>query len=417
MSLRIHHYIIFAFSISLVACSGSSEESTNGHTFQISDESGIPVALTTGGPKYQEDLFEFEEVLRLEQDVSREETILYRAWQYLMCDDGNYYVNDRGNTRIAVFGADGKYIRSFGRDGDGPGEFRYPNILWISGDILAVYDSRNRRTTLFNIDGTVLKILTHTSGVSISELHPISEDRRLIVGREMTPFVPGGEMTRTEVITIIDAEGDTTCTLTGPTDSQGRMIMLEEYGMGFTTSGYYSQATGADYIHDQGKILVYASDVPELSWYNLEGNLDSVIRIDMETPLVTDKDRSDIMQMLDDALESATSDQSVAMAKARKKHIVIPETKACWSSVLVDDLGFCWLGGNPDYGAEGDSRYRQPYMVLSPEGEYLGKSILPESSFNFSHGHLLTVHSNEETGEEELIVYRIHPAVEGLDYP
>jgi len=417
MSLRIHQPIIFALSIALIACSGSSEEITTDHAFRISDESGIPVALTTGGPKYQEDLFEFEEILRLEQDVSREETILYQVRQYIMCDDGNYYVNDMGNTRIAVFGADGKYIRSFGRDGDGPGEFRYPNILWISGDILAVFDSRNRRTTLFNLDGTVLKICSHTGGTSVSEIHPISQERQVIVGREMTPFLPGEEVTRTAVITITDAAGDTTCTLTGPTYSQGRMIMLEEYGLGFSTRGYYSQVAGADYIHEQGKILVYSSDVPELSWYNLEGNLDCVIRIDMEAPHVTDKDRSDIMQMLENALQSATSDQSVAMAKARKKHIDIPETKTFWSSVQVDDLGYFWLGGNPDYGADGDSRYRQPYIVLSPEGEYLGKSLLPERNFNFSHGHLLTVHANEETGEEELIVYRIHPAVEGLDYP
>lgn len=164
--------ITFAF---LLSCS-SSEDSLS-HAFQVYEEDGVTIAKTTGGPKYEGELFEYEEVVRLEQDESNEETILYRANQYLMGEDGNYYVNDRGNSRIAVFGPDGKYVRSFGRDGDGPGEFRSLNLLWIRNNTVAVFDMRNRRTSLFNVDGNFLQSFSYSKGGNFNALHPVHDGR------------------------------------------------------------------------------------------------------------------------------------------------------------------------------------------------------------------------------------------------
>jgi hypothetical protein len=48
--------------------------------------------------------------------------------------DGAIYILDAGNTRIQKFGADGRYLATIGRKGQGPGEFIMPNSLDIDRD-------------------------------------------------------------------------------------------------------------------------------------------------------------------------------------------------------------------------------------------------------------------------------------------
>ena len=45
--------------------------------------------------------------------------------------EGNLWVLDAGNHRIQVFSAEGDFIRSLGREGQGPGELEQPSQLVI----------------------------------------------------------------------------------------------------------------------------------------------------------------------------------------------------------------------------------------------------------------------------------------------
>ena len=44
------------------------------------------------------------------------------------------YVTDTWNNRIEIFDADGKFIRTFGKAGDGPGYFARPKGIAVDGD-------------------------------------------------------------------------------------------------------------------------------------------------------------------------------------------------------------------------------------------------------------------------------------------
>lgn len=71
---------------------------------------------------------------------------------------GNYYILDGGNYRIQVFDANLNFIRSIGRQGQGPGEFEYPNRLFINdNDVLQISDGRNLRVEYFDSDGNLIK--------------------------------------------------------------------------------------------------------------------------------------------------------------------------------------------------------------------------------------------------------------------
>jgi len=76
-----------------------------------------------------------------------------------MGPDGNSYVVDIEEDRIDVFDQTGLYVRTIGRRGSGPGEFRIISSLGWIGDTLWVADQALRRITLFTRDGALLEVL------------------------------------------------------------------------------------------------------------------------------------------------------------------------------------------------------------------------------------------------------------------
>ncbi len=134
----------------LVGCSGDVNTE---HEFRSFLENGIPIAETTGGPKYSEELFQYEQILTLNEDPLREESLLFGPSHFFMDDDGFFFVADRSDGRIVVFDPDGQYSHSFGRKGGGPGEFRQMEIQTIQNGIMSIWDFAQRRTTRFNTDG------------------------------------------------------------------------------------------------------------------------------------------------------------------------------------------------------------------------------------------------------------------------
>ncbi len=68
--------------------------------------------------------------------------------------DGGIAVANSGSKQISFFDAAGKYLRSVGGEGEGPGEFTFPVGLWrTAGDSLAVWDDRAHRMTLMDAEG------------------------------------------------------------------------------------------------------------------------------------------------------------------------------------------------------------------------------------------------------------------------
>lgn len=71
--------------------------------------------------------------------------------------DGNLYVADTMNNRIEVFDADGKFISTFGKAGDGPGYFARPKGVAIdSDDHIWVADGMQDRVQVFNREAQLL---------------------------------------------------------------------------------------------------------------------------------------------------------------------------------------------------------------------------------------------------------------------
>jgi len=81
--------------------------------------------------------------------------------------DGNVYVTDTLNDRVEIFDAEGNFISTFGKPGDGPGYFARPKGIAIDCDgHIWVADQMQDRVMVFNREGQLLTYIgdTHANG-------------------------------------------------------------------------------------------------------------------------------------------------------------------------------------------------------------------------------------------------------------
>lgn len=92
---------------------------------------------------------------------------------------GNIYVSDWASNHIKVFGPDGKFIRTIGRPGNGPGDLGGPAALDVSGDRLVVWESMNGRFTILKLDGTFIRTAPRLQGAwaDIYDLRALPDGR------------------------------------------------------------------------------------------------------------------------------------------------------------------------------------------------------------------------------------------------
>lgn len=110
---------------------------------------GLSVLASPGGPAR----------LGLREVVSRparSAPCLFRP-SAMACDRDGVYVLDAGDADIKVFAPDGAFLRSVGRKGSAPGEFRMPADIDVHDGRLYVADSGNRRIQVLDRRGVYLR--------------------------------------------------------------------------------------------------------------------------------------------------------------------------------------------------------------------------------------------------------------------
>jgi len=111
----------------------------------------------------------------------------------------NLYVLDRGNHRVLVFDAQGKFVRQLGKQGSGPGEFGSPNGIGIEPDgRVIVADIAHRNYTIFGPDGEfergvgIVRVTNEggRSSTSVGGRLPDEQIRQNLANMEFAETVP-----------------------------------------------------------------------------------------------------------------------------------------------------------------------------------------------------------------------------------
>jgi streptogramin lyase len=91
-------------------------------------------------------------------EAGADQTHMNQPNDVAFASNGDIYVSDGyGNDRVVVFDKTGKYVRSWGKLGQGPGEFSQPHSIVIdSKDRVYVADRNNARIQIFDSRGKFL---------------------------------------------------------------------------------------------------------------------------------------------------------------------------------------------------------------------------------------------------------------------
>jgi sugar lactone lactonase YvrE len=248
-------------------------------------------------------------------DATDQNLAFYIPMNIALDPAGNLYVLDSGNHRVQKFGTDGKHAATFGRQGQGPGEFVYPS--WLSVDakgFLYVSDPNNNRVQVLTPDGKDHKTIKLDEGM-VGDVFPtktgdllMGQPRlRLRFGRgeEDKPAAPP------KLIKVLDADGKLLREFGDPQDFGEELINQAGNEMIMTVDG-----AGQVYLvfPVQNRIEKYAAD-GKLLW-----------RADRELPYPTEiKEKGKVEQ------------------RGGNISVQMPQMNRCAGGIAVDGQGRVWV--------------------------------------------------------------------------
>ena len=112
-------------------------------------------------------------------------TSFYRPIAVVAAANGNIFVVENGNTRVQMFGPDGEFLATLGKQGQGPGEFQMPMAATIAGEHLVVVDMTNRRFSVWTDEGEHVADHTIPMTSPINQVAGLSQGRMVAVATEI----------------------------------------------------------------------------------------------------------------------------------------------------------------------------------------------------------------------------------------
>ena len=116
----------------------------------------------------------------------------------MTCDSaGNVYIADSASHRIQVFTAEGEFLRTFGKKGEGNGELDWPSSISVdrNNNLVYVTERDNHRVSVFTSQG---KFLT-SFGAKGSGPGQFSGPRGITVDKNGVVYVSDGVNNRLQL--------------------------------------------------------------------------------------------------------------------------------------------------------------------------------------------------------------------------
>jgi hypothetical protein len=297
--------------------------------------------------------------------------------------NGSILVGDHAAFSLHLFGPNGARLRTFGRNGDGPGEFGYLAAFFRCGDSVVTHDISGRRTSVFALDGRFVRMFRFGAPPDAGSTPYISNtacNQRLRfvhhgwetpADRKVGPFRPqvvvwtsgadsglGPVLGRFAGVDRIGTTRPGTNRLTGTSPRPlGRQLFI---------------ANGADRIYigtaERFEILVFGADGKRVRSVTKAGaSVQRVSAADIDAALAKD-------------IASAKPGDS-AYIRSRYAAFPLPDTLPAYNDLVVDADDNLWVQDYP--------RMRSPtvrWTVFAKDGRQLTEVVLPRDLEVFEIG-------------------------------
>jgi hypothetical protein len=160
---------LLAAVLALSACADGSDGGVRGDWSHESESRGDTVVVRTLAGSVWGDTMVLVPEVAIGEAVGEEAYLFGQPSAMVLDPTGHIHVLDRQAREVRTFASDGRHLRSFGGQGQGPGEFTSPDAMRILPDgRLVVRDQQGARFSIFDPDGTFLDSWPLRSGFSTS---------------------------------------------------------------------------------------------------------------------------------------------------------------------------------------------------------------------------------------------------------
>jgi len=360
-----------------------SEKTTQETKTSVEIIDGIVHIHNTGVPADPNTRIIFEEDLSI---GGEEYDMLSRPENFTVDQDENVYIADSQDQSIKLFDSNGKYIKSTGKRGSGPGEFNsIADLALLPDGRLIVLDSVARRINVFNMmNGSIDtyqwkkslgKLLLAANSSVIFSLYtfggdePLGERKFLVKefdfrGKEIRSF---GEF------------------------SQPDTKLVKEKNFALLVSPPYSPQS------------IFAADPKRQILYHCMNGHYMIEVYNRQGEVIRRFDRP--YQPL-----PLTREDTEEFRKKNKKEwligLKIPKVKTVTSRMLVDGFGNLWVETH-EKKKDAEGEFLTAYDIFDPEGYYQAKCWIQVEPEIFVKDKMYRMHRNEETGYSYVKRYRV----------
>ena len=158
----------FSFILPTSACSKKAPDA--GWKAEVEIVGGVKTIRNPEAPRHGAFAFDLVEDLAIGEE--RDERYFLPGWVSIdIAEAGTIYACDNGNRRVQVFDGSGSFVRTLGRQGQGPGEYSFPSEVYLdqAGD---AYIRAGRALVVFDREGVFKKNVPFKTFLSTMILGP-----------------------------------------------------------------------------------------------------------------------------------------------------------------------------------------------------------------------------------------------------
>jgi hypothetical protein len=327
---------------------------------RIESIDGVKIVRNPNSPVFGDLKLDLQEDLKIDR-ADDNNYLFYRLRGIDVDADSNIFVADMGNFRIQKFDKTGKYLLTFGRKGQGPGEFDLPTAVHIeekTGNVLvqdmavieifapgakpirAIKPEHFNREFQIAPDGSIIALMMITVDTQVTHrLGKLAADGKVVQTFVEAPY------------TIhVERRGESVLSLTNG----------QELAISF------------DLLDKQAVIYGYSKEY-ELAVTDFSGKVLYRISKDEPYPKFTAKE------------------------KEGYKRTPVPEFKPYFYAILTDNLGRIYVQRNMTWHEEGN--IQKEVDVFSKDGYFLYRTKLPKDTYVIRDGYAYC----GEIGDEEIV--------------
>jgi hypothetical protein len=321
---------------------------------------------------------------------------LFRVATAVQLADGRILVVNSGTQELRFFDARGSFLNSVGGPGEGPGEYRYPQLIPdLALDTLRIFDMTGRVTVL-DAQGALIRIETPRTAVR----QPIG----VLSGRLVTAAgsaraaldTPEGIVANDITYESIDPAAAIRDTLF---EIGGFDLFLSNTGgrIAFTRVPFDAGPSAAV---AENRLYVTPGETPDVLVMDSAGELRQVFRI-MEAPEPVTRTAFD--RIVEENVARASGEADAAELRRRYGLMPMPEHIPFFQNLLIDASRNLWL-----QAFTSDDAARPEWVVLDPTGRVLGRLATPRSVSitQIGHDHVLGIR-RDDADVEHVVRFRL----------